>query len=95
MVEMRVAVEQVDVQRTARADQFIADQAQPGAAVEDQQMLAAADFDARRIAAVPHRVGAGAGDAAAHAPKSHRKVRMDQRPILAAALPPAHISAKP
>ena len=87
MVEMRAAVKQIEVRRRVGADQFITDEAQPGAAVEDQQMLAAADFDAGRITAVPHSVGAGAGDTAAHAPKSHHKVRMDQRPILASAPP--------
>src|SRR5215472_15696854 len=50
-------------------------------------MLAAADFYAGRVTAVPHSVGTGAGDAAPHAPKSHRKVRMEQRPILASASP--------
>ena len=87
MVEMRAAVKQIEVRRRVGADQFITDEAQPGAAVEDQQMLAAADFDAGRIAAVTHRVGARAGDTAAHAPKSHPKVRRDQRPILAFAPP--------
>jgi len=35
-------------------------------------MLAAAQLDARGVAAIAHRIGAGAGNAAAHPPKANR-----------------------
>src|SRR6516162_11903062 len=80
MVEMRMAVEQVQLGRPTAAHQLVAQQAQPGSAVEDHQVLPAADLHARSVAPVTHGVGPWAGDAAAYAPKPHRVIRMDQGP---------------
>src|SRR5215472_10740666 len=80
VVEMRMTVEQVELGRLTIACQLVAQQAQPGSAVKDHQMAAAADFHARGVAAVTDGIGPRAGDAAAYAPKSYRIIRMDQSP---------------
>ena len=80
VVEMSVAVEQVEIERLRGPQQLLAKRPQARAAVEDQQVRAAADFDAGRIAAIADRIGAGAGDAAAYSPETHREIRVDQRP---------------
>ena len=95
VIEMRMAVEEVELSGLAGAHQLVAQEPQPGAAVEDQQMAAAADLDARGVAAVADRVGPRAGDAAAHAPKPHRVIRMDQGPTPSLlVLPALHISSR-
>src|SRR5579872_5809587 len=74
VVEMGVAVEKVGIDGAAVLDQLRPELAEPGAAVEDQQPLAAAHFDARGIATVAHGFGAGAGYAAANAPEPDRDI---------------------
>src|ERR1700751_5558638 len=49
MVEMRVAVEQVQFGRPTAAYQLVTQQAQPGSAVEDHQGPPAAGLHARRV----------------------------------------------
>src|SRR6516164_5264232 len=80
MVEMRMAIEQVQLGRLTAAQQLVAQQAQPGSAVEDHQVAAAADLHARGVAAVTHGIGPRAGDTAAYAPEPYRVIRMDQGP---------------
>src|SRR6266446_9085867 len=84
MVEMRVAVEQVEIGGPAGLHQLVAQQAQAGAAVEHHQVLAAADLHARGVAAVAHRIRPRAGDAAAYSPEPYRVIRMDQGPTSSA-----------
>ena len=43
---------------------------EPGTPVENKQAITAADFDARRIAAIAQGLRAGTGYGAAHAPKT-------------------------
>src|SRR5262249_7725685 len=83
VVEMRMAIEEIELNRAAGGHQIVAQQAKPRAAVEHHQAIAPPDPAARGITAVADRIGAGAGNAAAHAPKPYRIIRMDQRPILA------------
>src|SRR6516162_1043095 len=78
VVEVRVAVEEVQISWAASSHQFVAQQAQPGSAVENHQMPTAADLDARGVSAVTHGVRPRAGDAATYAPEPHRELRMDQ-----------------
>src|SRR5262249_8560583 len=52
----------------------IAEEPQPGAGVEYEETVAAANLDARRVAAISRRAGAWAGSAAAHAPEAHRNI---------------------
>src|ERR1700752_2592159 len=80
MVEMRVTVEQIQLDRLTAAHQFVAQQAQAGSAVEDHQVVSTADFHARGVAPVTDGIGPRAGDAAAYAPESHGVIRMDQGP---------------
>src|SRR4029077_4079471 len=80
MVEMRVAVKQVEIGGATAAPKLVTEQAQPGSAVEDHKVAPAADLDARSVAPVTDGVGPRAGDAAAYAPKPYRVIRMDQGP---------------
>ena len=60
---MRVRKQQRQVKRAALEflQQRLAQPAQAGAGVEDDEVMAAADFDASGVAAITHRVRAGAG----------------------------------
>ena len=69
MVEMRVGEEKVGIDLTLEG---ISEVAQAGAAVEDQQPLAAAHLDARGIAAVAH----GARSEQAIEPRTPQKRRL-------------------
>ena len=80
MVEMRVAIEEIHFGRLPRAHQLVAQQAQPSAAVEDDQPVPAPDLDTGSVAAVAHGIRSRAGDAAANPPKSHRVIRLHQSP---------------
>jgi hypothetical protein len=73
MVEMRVREEEVGVERLAF--EGLAEVADAGASVEEQQPLAAAHFERRGIAAVARRARPGAGNGAAHAPEAHAESR--------------------
>src|SRR6185312_5233761 len=79
MVEVAMREEDVDVADFLILDQRIAERAEPGAGVEDEDVLAAADFDARRVAAIADCLRSRAGDASAHAPEPnpHRRVLHD------------------
>src|SRR6266851_4225004 len=91
VIEMGVAIEQVQLGRLARCHQLVAQQPEAGAAIEDHQVTPAPDLDTRGVAAIADRIWPGAGDAAAHTPKSHRVIRMDQGPIPVLPLSPARI----
>jgi hypothetical protein len=71
MVEMTVRDENIDVPDGFVLDQFQAERAQAGTGVENQNALAAANLDARSIAAVTNRRWAGAGNASSDTPKSN------------------------
>src|SRR3546814_3802402 len=62
--------------------QRLAERAQAGAAVEDQNVAAAPHLDAGGVPAVACRLGAGAGNASAHAPAPYEEVRtVGQSPL--------------
>ena len=68
MIEMAVGEEDVGIQRPL-GDQFAAQFTQACSTVENQSAVAAHDFQARGIAAIANRFGAGTGDTAANTPK--------------------------
>ena len=78
VIEMGVAVEQVEMQALAVAHQRIAERPQPRAAVEDQQTVAAAHLDTGGVAAIAHGLRPRARYAAAHAPKPDREIWVAQ-----------------
>ena len=67
------AFEAPGVERTVARDR-LAERADSGAAVEDQEVAAAADLETGRVAAVARRPGAGTGNRAADPPKADKKV---------------------
>jgi hypothetical protein len=73
VIDMRVTEEYVGVERLAACEQFIAQFPDAGAAVKDDQPVAAAHFDARGVAAIANGLRPGAGDGAAHAPEGNGK----------------------
>src|ERR1700691_4537142 len=75
VIEMRVAAKDVGVDGSARGREILAEQRQPGPGMENQEMAAATQLDASRVAAVSHRAGTRAGNAAADSPKANRHVR--------------------
>src|SRR5690242_6037999 len=79
VVKMRMREKQIEIMRLAALLQRVAEQAQPRAAVEDEQLPAAADFDARRIAAIACRGRPRHLDAAAHAPEPDDEVGIWQK----------------
>src|SRR5258708_30781004 len=68
MVEMRVGIEEIGADRPV-LEQGAAELAQPGAAIHDQQVIAAPYLDAGGVAAITNGLRAGAGNAAPHAPE--------------------------
>ena len=79
MIEMGVRVEQVEIARVSGLKQVGAEVAHARAAVEDQQVLAATNFDAGGIAAITRGLGARAGNAAANSPEPNHEIRLRQR----------------
>src|SRR6266566_2180266 len=79
VVEMGVGVEQIEIARIPAPEQLGAQVAQPRTAVEDQQVLAAANLNARSVAAIPGGPQARAGDAAAYPPEPKHEIRLRQR----------------
>jgi hypothetical protein len=77
---MRVREEQRKVQRAALEfrQQRLAKFAQAGAGVENDDVAAAADFDASGVAAVTRGVRAGRRDRAANAPELDLRSRIDE-----------------
>ena len=75
VVEMAVAEENVGVEPALLVDQRLAEVADAGAGVEDEHMVAAADFHAGRVAAIAGGARSGTRDAAAHAPKAYQHRR--------------------
>jgi hypothetical protein len=73
MVEVGVAEKDVRVNGTL-VGQALAHFPQAGAAIEDKQMVVAANLHARRIAAIAQGIVAGTGDTAPHAPESDEKI---------------------
>lgn len=71
MIEMAVRDENVDVTDTFVFDKLQTQRAQPGARVENKNMLTAANFDARGISAVTNCRWAGTGNASSNTPKSN------------------------
>ena len=81
VIPMGVREIEVGVDRTPGV-KTPAELAKAGAAVKDEEMLAAADLETRGVAAIAHGLGAGAGDAAANPPEPYREVlRLGQSPI--------------
>jgi len=74
---MRVRDEQCEVQRLVFefVEQRLSQRAQSGAAIENQDVLAATHFDARRITAIADSVGPRTGNTPADAPKSNAHVK--------------------
>jgi hypothetical protein len=68
VVPVHVAEEHVGRQRHL-VQELLAEQAQPCAAVEDEDRFAQAQLDAARVAADLHRAWSGRRNAAANAPK--------------------------
>jgi hypothetical protein len=75
MVEMRVREEQVGVEPPL-GSQFAPERAQPGSRIEDEEMRAAADLEARGVAAVAQHLRLRTGDRAADAPKGDGERRV-------------------
>ena len=72
MVEMGVAEQKIGLHVLAGGRKFVAQFPQTAAGIEDQQMRAASQFHAQRVAAVTHCARSGGRHAAAHAPEADR-----------------------
>src|SRR5215475_4893331 len=73
---MTVTEKQVGVDDDVGVEQRVAERPQSGAAVEYDHAIAAAQLEARRVAAIARGSGARASDAAAHAPELHTKAHL-------------------
>ena len=71
MIEMAMRDENIDVADALVLDEFESKWAQPGAGVENQNMIATTNFDAGRVAAITNCRWTGAGDASSDTPKSN------------------------
>src|SRR5581483_759946 len=88
MVDVTVTEENIGVDRAAPLHQPVAERPDAGAAVEDEKAVAAANFDARGVAAVADRIRAGTGDASPDAPKPDAQTIVHaQRPQLRGSIP--------
>src|ERR1700730_15623786 len=72
---MAMRVEYIGIYRHGVLDQALAEEPKAGPPVENEQVPAASDFDAGRIAAVAADAVCAAGDAAANPPETHADVR--------------------
>jgi hypothetical protein len=71
MIDVAMAQKQIHVHDCRVAHQLIAKKAQPGASIENEKMLPAANFNAGRIATVTNGVRTGTGNAPPNAPESN------------------------
>src|ERR1700730_16237358 len=72
---MAMRVEYIGIYRHGVLDQALAEEPKAGPPVENEQVPAASDLDAGRIAAVAADAGCAAGDAAANPPETHADAR--------------------
>ena len=71
VIEVAMGEENLDLAARAVLHQRVAEWQQAGTGVEDQDVIAAGDFDARRIAAIANGVGTGTSDTAPHSPEPY------------------------
>jgi hypothetical protein len=69
VIEMAVRNENIDVTDVLVLDELEAERTQSGAGVENKNVLIAANFDTRRVAAITNCRWTGAGDASSDTPK--------------------------
>jgi hypothetical protein len=79
VIPMCVCEEQRKIQRLAfeLLEQRLPQRAQAGSRVEDDDVVTAADFDARGVAAIAHGCRARRGNGAAHAPEFYASASFD------------------
>src|SRR3954463_15628726 len=70
---IEVGMREIDIGIEARALEGPAEVADAGAGIEEQDLVAAAHFERRGIAAITCGARTGAGDRAAHAPEPNRE----------------------
>jgi hypothetical protein len=71
MIDVKMAQENVELGGAAIFDQRIAKRPKSGPCIENENVFAATDLNARRVAAIACGVRTGAGDAAADPPKTN------------------------
>jgi hypothetical protein len=69
MIEMAVRKENVGIETFLISDKRITKRSQSGSGVEYDDTFAAANFNARRVSAIPDRVRSRTGDASPDSPK--------------------------
>ena len=77
MINMGVGQEQIDILHSVARD-HLTQVAQPGSGIENEKLLAAADFDTRRIAAVSRGSRPGTRYRTPHSPETDEKVAISR-----------------